>query len=384
MAAPKRVQFGMVGVGVVALGLFGWVLFHKKPAAKPPPPGATAIATGKVEVRDVPVSINALGQAIGWQAVLVRAQANGKLLRVNVTEGGEVKQGDLIAEIDPAPYRAILMQAEGALRRDQAQLDLAKLNLTRYRQLAGQDSIAGQEVDTQAALVKQYEGAVQVDQGSVAAATVNLNFTRILAPLSGRVGVRLVDAGNLVSATDTTGIVTINQVSPIGVLFTLPQGEFLRLSQASDSFRRPLVTNAYSQETGELLGSGELTVVDNRVDPTTATVQLKARFPNGDRKMWPGQLLNVKLTLSTMRQATVLPSVAVNQGPQGAFAYVVGADNKAEMRPLVVDLTQDDLTAVKSGVKPGETVVVDGQLSLKPGAKVAVRGAPPAKGRPAA
>jgi multidrug efflux system membrane fusion protein len=376
--AAKGLRWGLVGVGVVAVGLFSWSLLHKKPPAKGPPPAVTAIATGKVEVRDVPVSINALGQAQGWQAVLVRAQANGRLLQVPVKEGSDVEKGALIAEIDPAPYKAALMQAEGALRRDQAQLDLARLDLTRYQQLAKQDSIAGQQVDAQAAQVKQMEGTVLIDQGSVAAAQVNMNYTRILAPVAGRIGVRLVDAGNLVSTTDTTGIVTINQVSPIAVTFTLPQGEFLRLAEVSDGFRKLLKTEAFSQETDELLGLGELTVVDNRVDPATATVTLKARFPNEKRLLWPGQLINVKLTLHTMNQATALPTAAVNQGPNGPFTYVVGPDNKAVLRPLVVDLRQDEVTVVKSGVKPGETVVTEGQMSLRPGAKVAVRRPPPA------
>lgn len=380
MAASKQLQWGLVGVGAVALGLFSWTLFHKKPPPKGPPPSVTAISVGKVEIKDVPVSITALGQAVGWQQVLVRAQANGRLLNVNVREGSEVEKGALIAEIDPAPYRATLMQAQGALRRDQAQLDLAKLNLARYQQLLKQDSIAKQEVDTQEALVKQFEGAVLLDQGQVASAQVNLGFTRILAPVSGRVGVRLVDAGNLVSTNDTTGIITINEVSPIAVTFTLPQGEFQRLARVSNNFSRTLVTEAYSQETDEHLGKGELVVVDNRVDPATATVQLKARFANATRKLWPGQLVNVRLTLNTVPGATTLPTVAVNQGPNGPFTYVVSADNKAELRPLEVDVRQDEVTVVKSGVKPGDTVVVEGQGQLRPGARVAVRKPPPARG----
>lgn len=371
----KRVPFGLVGVGVVALGLFGWTLFHKKSTPRTAPPSVTAIAVGQVERRDVPVSIRALAQAQGWQAVVVRAQVNGTLLRVPVREGSDVSKGDLIAEIDPAPFRAVLTQAQGALRRDQAQLDLASLKLTRYRQLAEQHTIAALDVDTQAALVKQLEGAVMLDQGAVEAAQVNLNYTRIVAPISGRVGVRLVDAGNLVSTSDTAGIVTINQISPIAVTFTLPQGEFQRLSEASAGFRSPLVTEAYGQESGDLLDTGELVVVDNRVDPSTATVQLKARFANAKQHLWPGQLLNVRLTLQTLRGALALPTIAVNQGPKGPFAYVI-ENNTAVVRPLVIDLRQDDITTVKSGVQPGDAVVVEGQGSLRPGAKVSVRGTP--------
>jgi multidrug efflux system membrane fusion protein len=254
-------------------------------------------------------------------------------------------------------------------------LELARLKLTRYRQLADQDSIANLDVESQAALVGQMEGAVMLDQGALAAAQVNLNYTRILAPVAGRVGVRLVDAGNVVSTTDTAGIVTINQITPIAVTFTVPQGEFLRLTRVSDGFRKPLVTEAFAQESGELLDTGELVVVDNRVDPATATVQLKARFTNAQRHLWPGQLLNVKLTLQTVRNVLALPTVAVNQGPKGSFAYVI-EDDKAILRPLEVELGQDEITVVRSGVEPGDTVVVEGQGSLRPGAKVRVRPAP--------
>jgi multidrug efflux system membrane fusion protein len=356
----------------VALALFSWALFHGTRSSPPSPPPATAIAVAKVERRDVPVSINALAQAQGWQTVVVRAQVNGTLLRVPVREGSDVAKGELIAEIDPAPFRAVLTQAEGALSRDQAQLELARLKLTRYRQLGEEDSIAGLDVDSQAALVSQLEGTVMVDRGEVAAARVNVDYTRIVAPVAGRVGVRYVDAGNVVSTMDTSGIVTINQISPIAVNFTVPQGEFQRLSQASDGFRKTLVTEAYSQESGQLLDTGELVVVDNRVDPATATVQLKARFENPERHLWPGQLLNVRLTLQTVHNVLALPSVAVNQGPKGPYTYVV-KDNTAVMRPLEIDLRQDEITVVRSGVEAGETVVIEGQTSLRPGAKVAVR-----------
>jgi membrane fusion protein, multidrug efflux system len=374
MAGSKRLSWVLAGACAGAVALFGWTLFHKKPSPQTRQP-VTAIAVAKVQMRDVLISINALGQAQGWQAVTVRPQVNGKLLRVPVREGSEVAAGALVAEIDPAPFRAALMQTQGALARDQAQLKLGKLKLSLYRQLATQDSIASLDVETQAALVSQLEGDVMLDQGALAAAQVNLDYTRILAPVAGRIGVRLVDAGNLVSTTDTGGIVTINQISPIAVTFNLPQGEFQRLSQFSNGFEKPLVTQAFSQESGELLDSGELVVIDNRVDPTTATVQLKARFANTRRHLWPGQLLNVKLTLETVHDAVVLPSIAVNQGPNGPFTYVV-ENNLAMLRPLEFDLQQDDITIVKSGVKSGDTVVVEGQGSLRPGAKVAVRGAP--------
>jgi multidrug efflux system membrane fusion protein len=375
MGPSKRFPLVLVGVGAVALALFAWVLFNKRAAPGTAPPSVTPVAVGKVERRDVPVAINALAQAQGWQAVVVRTQVNGPLLQVPVREGSDVGKGDLIAEVDPVPFRSQLTQAQGALRRDQAQLDIARLKLARYRHLAEQHTIADLDVDTQAALVAQLEGQVMIDQGAVSGAQANLNHTRIVAPISGRVGVRLVDAGNLVSTTDTAGIVTINQISPIAVTFTLPQGEFQRLSQASDGFRKALVTEAYSQETGALLDTGELVVVDNRVDPTTATVQLKARFANAQKHLWPGQLLNVRLTLQMMHDVVAVPTIAVNDGPNGPFTYVIENDT-AVVRPLVVDLRQDEITTVKSGVRPGETVVIEGQGSLRAGARVSVRHTP--------
>jgi multidrug efflux system membrane fusion protein len=375
MVGSKRRSWVLAGACAGAVALFGWALFHKKPTPKTPPP-VTAIAVATVQRRDVVISINALGQAQGWQAVTVRPQVNGKLLRVPVREGSEVAAGALLAEIDPAPFRAALMQTQGALARDQAQLKLAQLKLTLYRQLSTQDSIASLDVETQAALVSQLQGDVMVDQGALAAAQVNLDYTRILAPVDGRIGVRLVDAGNLVYTTDTGGILTINQISPIAVTFTLPQGEFQRLAQYSNGFEKPLTTAAFSQESDELLDTGELVVIDNRVDPATATVQLKARFPNTHRRLWPGQLLNVRLTLETLHGVVVVPSIAVNQGPNGPFTYVI-ENNLAMLRPVEPDLQQDEMTVIKSGVKPGDSVVIEGQGSLRPGAKVAVHEAQP-------
>jgi membrane fusion protein, multidrug efflux system len=372
MAASRRLPLGLVGVLAGALALFGWVLLHGTHSSTPTPQPATAVAVAKVERRDVPISINALAQAQGWQTVVVRAQVNGTLLHVPVREGSDVTKGELIAEIDPAPFRAVVTQAQGALSRDQAQLELARLKLTRYRQLGEEDSIAGLDVDSQAALVSQLEGTVMVDRGEVAAARVNLNYTRIVAPVAGRIGVRYVDAGNVVSTLDTAGIVTINQISPIAVTFTVPQGEFQRLAQVSDGFRKTLVTAAYSQESGQLLDTGELVVVDNRVDPATASVQLKARFNNPERRLWPGQLLNVTLTLQTVHNALAVPSAAVNEGPKGPYTYVA-KDDMAVLRPLEIDLRQDEITVVRSGLQAGETVVVEGQASLRPGAKVSVR-----------
>jgi multidrug efflux system membrane fusion protein len=360
-------------LGALLVLLILWAIFGQHKAAKPAKIPTVPVTVAKATVRDVPLTITALGAAQAWQAVTIRTQVNGKLVKVAFHEGSYVAKGALLAEIDPAPYRAVLLQAQGALKRDQALLAAARVDLKRYQTLVAQDSIAKQQVDTQAALVKQDEGTVLIDQGTVAAAQVNVNYCKIRSPVAGRVGVRLVDPGNIVSTSDTTGIVTVNQIMPIAVTFTVPQGDFQRLSDVSGNFTRPMATEALSQETGAPLSAGELSIADNHVDQTTGTVALKARFGNADKRLWPGQFVNVSLTLQTLAHATVIPAAAVNQGPKGAFAYVVGADKTVTARPLTVAATQDAIAVIKAGLQPGETVVTDGQMSLKPGSTVAIR-----------
>jgi multidrug efflux system membrane fusion protein len=406
MTARRRFRWGLLAVGILAVALVLWAIFHQKPAPKAGPP-AVPVTTVKAAVADVPVSISALGTTQAWKSDTILAQVTGKLLSAPFTEGSYVRAGALLAQVDPAPYQAVLKQAEGALKRDQALLDEARIDLARYQRLAAQDSIAKQTLDTQAALVKQDEGTVLADEGAVASAKVNLAYTRITSPISGRAGVRLVDPGNIVSgnaptasATTSqtggasgitgstnasgsgTGIVIINQIEPIAVTFTIPQGDFQRLSDVSNGFRRPMATVALSQETGAVLGTGMLSIADNRVDPATGEVVLKAKFPNADHHLWPGQFVNVQLTLQTLSKATIIPAAAVNEGPKGAFAYVVGPGGKAVARPLKVGPTEGATTVILSGVAPGETVVVDGQMTLKPGSKVRDRPPTPA-GRPA-
>jgi multidrug efflux system membrane fusion protein len=376
MATHRRFRLGFAVLGVVPLGLVAWASLHSHPAAKtllkdPEVPVTAATA----QVRDVPVAVEAIGSALPWQGVTIRAQVNGKLLSVPVREGSFVKTGDVLAEIDPAPYRAALLQAQGALRRDQALLENARLDLKRYQELAAQDSIARQQLDTQAALVKQDEGVVMTDQGAVAAAQVNVNYCHIVSPVTGRVGVRLVDQGNIVSTTDTNGIITVNQISPMAVTFTIPEADFQRLANASANFTRALATQAFGQETGADLGVGELSIADNHVDPSTGMVLMKARFPNADQRLWPNQFVNVKLTLDTLKGVVAIPAAGVNHGPSGAYAYVVGRGQRVELRPLTVALVQDGQAVIKAGLKPGEQVVTDGQLSLKDGSRVSIHAA---------
>jgi len=381
MGPPRRFRWGLVALGLVLLALIVWLVVGHKPQ-KPRRAPPVAVSVAKAGVQDVPTTLTELGAVQAWQSVLINPQVNGRLTFV-AKEGEDVRAGALIAEIDCAPYEATLMQAGGALRRDQAVLQGARTDLARYQTLVAQNSIAKQTAEDEAATVRQDEGTVQNDAGAVAAAKVNVGWCRIKAPVSGRIGVRLVDPGNIVTTSLTTGIISVNQIQPIAVTFTVPQGDFQRLASVSGGFTRPLTTEAISQETGATLGTGELIVADNHVDPSTGTVELKARFANDGRQLWPGQFVNVRLTLQTLSHAITVPSSAVNQGPKGAFVYVVGADSKAMVQPVVVATTEGDVAVIQSGVKPGQTVVTDGQMSLRPGAMVSTGRQPGGKRPPA-
>ncbi|HEX4741720.1 MAG TPA: efflux RND transporter periplasmic adaptor subunit [Caulobacteraceae bacterium] len=409
MAARRRFRWIFLVLGLVAVGLVLFVLFHKKKAPKPPPP-AVPVTVAQATAQDIPVSISALGAAQAWRSDTIVAQVSGLILRTPFKEGDRVRAGQVLAEIDPSPYRAALLQAQGALQRDQALLAEAKMDLARYQVLAAQNSIARQTYEDQQAVVNQDEGVALLDQGAVAAAKVNVSRCTITAPISGRVGVRLVDPGNLVGSgaaststngsgatnstasgatagaasgaagtagsvtggvTGSSGIVVVNEISPIAVTFTVPQYDFQRLMQLSDGFRKPLTTRAYSQENNTLLGTGELQIADNKVDPSTGTIQLKARFSNADEKLWPGQYVNVVLTLQTLQHATTVPAVAVNQGPNGPYLFVV-VGGKAQLRQVKVQSTQGPAAIIASGVRPGETVVTDGEMILKNGSPVRV------------
>jgi len=396
MAARRQwLTWVLVALSVVIVALFAWKVFFKKPAATPkPPPVSVSVAT--VTAQDVPVSITALGAAQAWTSDIILAQVSGMLVSVDFAEGTDVKAGQLLAQVDPTPYRAALTQAQGALERDQALLAGARLDLRRYQTLAAQESIAHQIFDDQTALVKQDQGLVLLDRGAVATAQINLRWCRIISPIAGRTGVRTVDPGNLVTVSQTTGttggttgttnpvgIVIVNQIEPIAVTFSVPQGDYQRLSTASNGFRKPLATQALSQDTGASLGTGELSIADNRVDPNTGTVEMKARFANTDERLLPGQLVNVKLTLQTLVHVTTIPAAAVNQGPNGPYAYVLDVNQTVSMQPLKIGWTEGATVVITTGVTPGEIVVTDGQMSLTAGTAVKVNSAVPAA-KPAA
>ncbi len=382
--------WALAGAGVIALVLIVWAFLHQGPAkASAPPAVPVTVATAKRQ--DMPVAITELGAAQAWTSITILAQVSGKLLKVNFTEGSDVRAGEVLAEIDPTTYRAALDQAEGSLRRDRAALAEARIDLARYARLMAANAIAQQQYQTQEALVRQDEGVVQSDEGTVKIARTNLDWCRVVSPIAGRAGVRLVDAGNIVSASGGiasapataaatnasnpassggSGIVVINQIQPIAVTFTVPEGDFQNLMQASNGFRASLVVRAYSQETGALLDTGELSIADNRIDPSTGTVEMKARFPNAERRLWPGQFVNVQLTLQTLHSVTTIPVTAINRGPNGRYVYTITKDKHAIARPVKVGVTGDTFAAVTSGVKPGDIVVTDGQMTLKSGTLV--------------
>ena len=372
MQPPRRFRWGFVVLAVVLIALIVWLAQCHKPA-KPKGPPPVAVTVAPVTLQDMPATISALGAAQAWQGVLINPQVNGRLTYV-AREGEDVRKGALLVEIDCGPYRAALTQAEGTLRRDQAILAGARLNLQRFQNLLAQNSIARQTAEDQAATVKQDEGTVLADQGAVGAAEVNVRYCRITSPVAGRVGVRLVDPGNIVTTGLGTGIVSVNQLQPIAVTFTIPQGDFQRLSAVSGGFTRPLVAEAFSQETGADLGAGELMVADNHVDQATGSVEMKARFANDGRQLWPGQFVNVRLVLETLRNATTVPSAAVNQGPKGAYVYVVGPGQTAINQPVNVLDTEGGVSVIQGSLKAGQLVITDGQMSLRPGARVVFGG----------
>ncbi len=328
--------------------------------------GPVAVTTASVGRQDVPVHVDGIGTVQAYNTVTVRARVEGQLDKVIFTEGQEVKAGDALAQIDPRPYQARLSQAQGVMAKDEAHIANVKLDLERYVKLG--EYATQQSVDTQKALVRQLEASLQTDQANVDSAALELAYTTIKAPITGRVGVRLVDEGNMVRAADATGIVVIAQLQPISVAFSLPQQH---LTAINDALAKTKVrVTAIAPDGKTVLEEGELAVVDNRIDAQTGTIRLKATFTNPHRRLWPGQFVNVRVHLDTMRDGTVIPTTAVQRNDGGTFAYVVGPDDKAELRPIRVGQIEGPIVLVESGLEVGEKVVVNSQEQLRPGATV--------------
>jgi multidrug efflux system membrane fusion protein len=366
---------------VGAKTLIGWLLLLAVVGLSctggDPKPTTARAATGQVvpvgvvtaERRDMPIYLKGLGSVTAFNTVSIKSRVDGQLAQVNFKEGQYVNKGDLLAVIDPRPYEVALSQAQAQLFRDQAQLRDAQLNYERYKGLL-QDSgaMSQQQVDTQRASADQLEGAVRADQAAVDNAKLNLVYCHITAPISGRIGLRLVDLGNMVHAADTNAMLVITQLQPIAVIFTLPEDNLPTVAQHMQ--RGTLPVEAYSRDDQTKLEAGTLLTIDNQIDPTTGTAKLKAVFENKDKLLWPNQFVNVRLLLETRKNSTVVPAAAIQRGPQGSYVFVVKGDKTVEVRPVTAPFTQNNFSLITSGIQPGEVVVVDGQDKLQAGSKV--------------
>jgi membrane fusion protein, multidrug efflux system len=333
---------------------------------------AIPVGVATAERRDMPFYLIGLGSVTAFNTVSVRTRVDGQLAQVNFKEGQFVNHGDLLVLIDPRPYEVALSQAQATLFRDQAQLRDAQLNYERYKGLLQESgAMSQQQVDTQRAAADQLEGAVRADQAAIDNAKLNLVYCRITAPISGRVGLRLIDIGNMVHAPDTNPLLVITQLQPISIIFTLPEDQLPTVAQHMQ--RGALEVEAYSRDDQTRLASGKLLTIDNQIDPSTGTGRLKSVFDNKDRMLWPNQFVNVRLLLETRKNSTVIPSAAIQRGPQGDFVFAVKPDKTVEVRPVKVALTQNNLASITSGIAPGDVVVVDGQDKLQANTRVEPR-----------
>ena len=354
------------------LGYIAWTSLQQKKAAdqaaRPDLPVPVLATTPRVQ--DMPVYLDGVGAVRALNNVLVRPQVDGKLITVNFTEGQDVTKGDVLAEIDPVLYKATLDQAVAKKAQDQAQLANQRLDLTRYQQLSASNAGSKQQYDTQRALVAQTEALVNADQASIDNAQAMLGYTKIIAPLSGRAGLRQVDQGNIIHASDITGLVIITQLQPIAVQFSLPQQQIVKVNAASA--KGVLAVDVFGNDGVTVIDTGKLTGIDNQVDPTTGTLKLKAEFPNTNFQLWPGQFVNVRLKVDTLAQAMVVPTSAVQRGPGGTFSYVIGDGDIVTAKPVVVTQQNETDAVVASGLSASDRVVTTGFANLSDGAKVLI------------
>jgi multidrug efflux system membrane fusion protein len=336
------------------------------------------VVAGAAERRDMPIYLTGIGTVSAFNTVQVKARVDGQLTDIRFREGQSVKVGEVLATIDQRPYLAVYKQALANVARDQAQLANAKLDLERDINL--KEFASRQSVDTQRSMVAQYTAAIGADQAQVDAAKTNLDYTTITSPIDGRTGIRNVDVGNIVHAGDTSQIVTVTQLKPISVVFTLPADDLALVSRGMKS-GAALDVLAYAKDNQQLLGRGKLLLVDNQIDSTTGTIRLKANFDNEDGALWPGQFVNAHVLVDTAKDALVVSAQAVQRGPDGTYVWVIGGDGKVQMRPVTVAQVEGAEALLASGLEPGEQVVVDGQYKLQPGSRVEKTAAPPQTGR---
>ena len=350
------------------------------------PSGPLPVTAAVARAGDISIVLTALGTVTPRNIVTVRSRVDGQLVAIRFKEGETVKAGDVLADIDPKPLEAVLNQALGQMAKDQAQLKNAEVDYERYKTLLAQDSIASQQVETQASLVRQFQGALQADQAQVDSAKLQLSYTKVVAPISGRLGLRQVDPGNMIRAGDATGIVVITQVQPITVTFAIPQDSLQAILKRMGSGDK-LPVEAWDREGKRKLATGVLLTLDNQIDTATGTIKLKAEFANADNALFPNQFVNVRMRLDTLSGVTIVPTAAIQRGSPGTFVYLVKDDNSVTLRVVKLGVTEGDNVAVESGLAPGDKVVVDGGDKLREGAKVEVvvrdnPDAAPRKGRP--
>jgi len=329
------------------------------------------VLVARATVADVPIYLDAVGNTRALNTVTVRPQVGGQIVKVAFKEGQEVQKGFVLAEIDPRTYQAQYDQAIATKAKDEATLANARIDLERYTRLAAMNSGSKQQADTQRAMVAQLEAQVQGDQAAIDNAMTMLSYTKITSPIDGRTGLRMVDEGNLVQANDTTGLVTITQIQPISVLFNLPQQQFQQVNKAFA--KGPLRVDALSGDNRTAIDQGTLRVIDNQMDQTTGTIRIKAEFPNANLQLWPGQFINIRVLVDTLKGVVVVPTAAVQRGPQGPFVYVVETDNKVAVRPVAVAQQDDTRAVISDGVKAQDQVVTTGFTRLSNGTRVAVQ-----------
>jgi membrane fusion protein, multidrug efflux system len=375
---------GIIWILLLAAGGYGAYRYYQYShrnqagagASRPARAGMAQVSVVVTNVRtgDMPVNLRGLGTVTPFNSVLVKSRVDGQLIAIHFTEGQMVKQGDLLAEIDPRPYQVQLDQAQGQLAKDQAQQKDAQVNLARYEELWKAQVIPKQQLDTQAATVGQSDGAIESDKAAIDSARLQLTYAKITAPISGRIGLRLIDAGNIIHAADPTGLVIIDQMQPISVLFTVPADNLPPVLKKLNNGVK-LRVDAYDRDDRNKISSGTLLTVDNQIDTSTGTSRLKAVFDNQDGTLFPNQFVNCRLLLDTKRNVTIVPAPAVQRGPDGNFVYVVASENTVSARPVSTGITEGDNVEVTSGLRAGETVVIEGQDKLQDGMKVQVRSA---------
>ena len=353
------------------LGYYGWTNWHQKQARGRVRPDLTVpVLAAAPRIADVPVYLDGVGTVRALNTVTVRAQVDGRLMSVNFTEGQDVRKGDILAEIDPVLYQATLDQALAKKAQDEALLANARIDLTRYQQLAASNAGSKQQADTQRATVAQLEAQVKSDQAAIDNAAAMLGYTRIRAPISGRAGLRQIDQGNIIRASDSTGLVVLTQLQPIAVQFSLPQQQIVRVNAAFAA--GPLSVDVFGNDGKTVVDTGTLKGVDNQVDPTTGTVKLKAEFPNPKHQLWPGQFVSVRLKVETLKGAMVVPTSAVQRGPAGTFSYVIGDDDTVKAKPVTVIQQNETDAVIGKGLSTSDRIVTTGFANLSDGAKVRI------------